>query len=450
MYELITPLNGHASISMPKPTATAAPYQPITWTAGLGANNAIPGAPTLAIGRFSGRLTVRPTSQGLFAFGVRCAEYRRGEKIGEVRRDFQLMVLTCPTNRPPSLRVLPGATSAVPYRPGRDTLRFVPTGSRCVRVRFTDPDPGSRLSLALRPVNFSGLLPLLSGTTSGVVRAAGAPDTLTATLCFPACLDTQRRVWLLDVLVADDGCSLPKRDTLRLAFTAVPPPNSPPAISTTAPLARPLPARVGTTISFDVTGTDPDRDSLHLELAGRGFLPADLGATLTPISGSNPPRARFRWPVDCRALVGDSVRVFQFAAVTNPCVGRQAATVEIPIVVRYSNRAPLLLASPALPPSPGPGSPPVVRLPLGTTYTLTLSGTDPDQDGLSLTASSENFSLAEAGMRFQPSNGTGMAAGIFYVGGQLCGGKPAPPTQRHVPATRCHLQAPAPAPHGSV
>ena len=412
-YELVTPLNGHASISMPKPTATASPYPPISWNPGLSATNAIPGAPTLGIGRLSGRLTVRPTSLGLYAFGVRCSEYRRGEKIGEVRRDFQLAVLLCPSNRSPSLAVLPGGSGPAQYRPGRDTLRFVPGSNRCVRVRFTDPDPGSHLNLTARPVNFSGLLPVLTGTTTGLVRATGAPDTLTATLCFPACLDSQRRVWLLDLVVADDGCSLPRRDTVRLAFTAVPPPNSPPSISTTAPAARPLVARVGSTVSFDVLGADPDNDPLKLEMTGLGFVPAELGATLTPVAGSSL-RARFSWPADCRALAsGDSVRVFQFAAVTNPCIGRQAATIAVPIVLRYANQAPLLVSNPALPLATGPGTPSLVRLPLGATYTLSLTGTDADHDDLTLTASSENFSLAEAGMRFSVKNEAGRATGTF-------------------------------------
>ena len=413
VYELVTPLNGHASISMPKPTTAAAPYSLISWTSGQSATNAIPGAPTLRIDRFTGRLVVQPSSQGLFAFAVRCAEYRRNEKIGEVRRDFQLMVLACPTNRTPSLVVLPAATGRVRYQPGRDTLRLVPGGNHCVRVRFTDPDPGSRLTLTVRPANFSGPLPALTGTTTGLVRAAGAPDTLEATLCFPTCLDSRCRVWQLDVVVADDGCSLPRRDTLRLAFTSVPTPNSPPIISTTAPAARPLTARVGTVVSFDITATDPDNDSIRLEMSGQGFLPADLGATLTPVAGSRPLRARFNWPVDCRALAGDSGRVFQFAAVTTPCVGRQATTVDVPMVVRYANHAPVLTSSPALPITPVGGTVPLVRLPLGALYTLQLAGTDADLEGLTLTASSENFALADANMRFSAQNGPGRATATF-------------------------------------
>ena len=410
-YELVTPLNGHASLGMPKPTAAPLPYAPISWVPGLSAANAIPGLPTLTIDK-QGRLAVRPTDAGLYAFGVRCSEYRRREKIGEVRRDFQLQVITCPLNRTPALTVLTGRLATVPYQTRHDTLHFVPGSNHCVRVRFTDPDANSRLTLSLNPVNFGGKLPVLSGRVTGLVRAAGAPDTLTATLCFPDCLDSQNRVWLLDVTVADDGCSQPRRKTTRLAFTAVPTPNSPPAVTTTAPAAHPLPVRVGGVVSFDVVGSDPDNDTIRLEMNGRGFAPAALGATFTPVPGSFPPRARFNWPVDCRALVSDSVRVFEFTVVTQPCVGRQVATVAVPIVVRYANQAPVLVAGAPLPPAAA-GQPPLVRLPLGTPYTISFVGTDADQDGLTLTASSENFTLAEASMRFDARNGSGSATGTF-------------------------------------
>jgi gliding motility-associated-like protein len=55
----------------------------------------------------------------------------------------------------------------------------------------------------------------------------------------------------------------------------------------------------------------------------------------------------------------------------------------------------------------------LVRLPLGATFTTTLTGTDADRDGLTLTATSENLSLAEAGMQFEAQNGTGVASGNF-------------------------------------
>ncbi|WP_460556402.1 gliding motility-associated C-terminal domain-containing protein [Hymenobacter daeguensis] len=414
VYDLVTPLNGHAIATQPKPaTAAPAPYSPIIWNAGLSTLNQIPGAPTLQINRATGRLTVRPSNLGLFVFGVSCSEYRRGEKIGEARRDFQLMVLNCPVNTKPSMVLLPAPTGRATYRPGRDTLHLVPGGNHCVRLRFTDPDPNSRLTLSLSPVNFSGLLPSFTTATSGSVRGPGVPDTLTATLCFPECINTRGRVFLLDVVVGDDGCSLPKRDTVRVAFTSVPPPNSPPSLITTAGPRLPLVVRVGDVVAFDIAGTDPDNDPIQLEMTGQNFSPTGLGATLTQGSSGTQQRGRFSWRIDCRAVGTDSLYNFQFTAATSPCSERQAVTTTVPIIVRYANRAPVLVAAPAFPLPTAPGELPVVRLSLGDTYTVGFTGTDADRDGLTMTAASESFALADAGMRFTAQNGTGTATGTF-------------------------------------
>ena len=429
VYDLVTPLNGHSDAAVPKPAAAApAPYAPITWLPlppplpgqpvlpPLSTLNQIPGTPTLSINRASGRLTVRPRNLGLFVFGVRCSEYRKGEKIGEARRDFQLMVLNCPINVRPSVVMLPTPNSPVPYRPGRDTLRFFPGSNRCVRLRFTDRDPNSRLSLSLSPVNFSGLLPSFTTASSGAVRTPGSPDTLTATLCFPECMDSRGRVFLLDVVVGDDGCSLPKRDTVRVAFIAVPPPNSPPLLTTTAGPALPLRVRVGDLLSFDLTGTDPDDDPVRLEMSGVGFNPVDLGATLSQGTNGRQQRGRFTWRVDCRAVGPDSVLNFRFTAAATPCNTRQATSLTVPVIVSYANHPPTLAST--LPPPAG-ATPPLIRLPLGQVYTATFTGVDVDRDGLTLTATgssadgSEGFNLASAGMRFEAQNGTGVATGRF-------------------------------------
>jgi hypothetical protein len=162
VYALITPLNGHANGDVPKPAVAApAPYAPITWLPPapaipgvpsrppLGPLNQIPGSPTLAINPATGRLTVRPLDQGLFVFGVSCSEYRNGEKIGETRRDFQLMVLSCAANAKPKLLLLPnppakwctspGATPCAWYRAATAAYGCVlriPTPGRSCRCRL--------------------------------------------------------------------------------------------------------------------------------------------------------------------------------------------------------------------------------------------------------------------------------------------------------------------------
>ena len=425
VYDLVTPLNGHATpLNTKPPRASPAPYAPVRWEPRpatqlpLGPDNQIPGRPALGIGRQSGRLTMRPSQQGLFVFGVRCQQFRRGEKIGETRRDFQLYVLSCPRNAAPSMTLRPTRPGALAYRPGRDTLKLATTGGgRCLQLRFTDPDPRSRLTARLRPVNFTapaGELPAFTTTATGLVRATGAPDTLTATLCFPICLDTKGKVYWLDVLVTDDGCSLPKIDTLRVAFMAQPVPNSAPTLSSTAGPASPLRARVGELVRFEVTATDPDGNPLTLTMSGNGFSPAALGATLALLPGGPQLRGRFEWRVDCAAAGTAAVaREFVFRASSRPCATEQSAVLTVPIIIDYGNTAPRLAST--LPPAgAAPALPPLVRRALGESYTATLTGTDAENDGLILSATGQGFDLAAAGMRFTARGGAGQASGTFY------------------------------------
>jgi gliding motility-associated-like protein len=415
-YDMVTPLNGHANTAQSKPAPLPGPYSLINWLPGYSATNQILGTPALSIGARTGRLTVQPTRLGLFVFGVRCQEFRRGVKIGETRRDFQLQVLNCPRNAAPSVRMLPGTTGNVAYVPGRDTLRLTPTGPRCVRLRFTDPDNAAQLTLSLHSVNYTGALPNFTTSISGMVHSAGRPDTLVATLCFPDCLDTKGQVNYLDVIVADNGCSLPKRDTLRVAIIAIPTPNSLPTLTHTAGTALPLHVRVGQTLTFDLLATDPDSDPITYALTGNnGFAPGSVGAVLTPQAQSGTQRAaRFSWPITCAAVTDPpgQVRELVFTASTiTPCGVRQVApTVTIPVIVDYSNVPPVLTST--FPPDSA-GGPPLIRMDLGRPYNATLTGLDADRDALVLSATGQGFNLADVGMRFTATGGPGQANATF-------------------------------------
>ncbi|GAB3292692.1 gliding motility-associated C-terminal domain-containing protein [Hymenobacter tenuis] len=408
IYDLVTPLNGHSTTFLPKPlVAQPAPYEPVQWNAGLSTSRQIPGNPTLSIDRQTGRLEVLPTQLGLFVFGVRCTEYRKGVRLGETRRDFQLKVISCPTNaRPKILMQVPNRSQ--PYRVGIDTLRLTPDKSRCFTLKFTDVDLSSALTLSLRPVNFTTPIPTLS-VLQGTVKAPNAPDTLTSNLCFPACLNTQGKVYLLDVIVADNGCSLPKRDTIRVAFTSLPDPNALPLLRTTA--VQPLRARPGDLITFDVIATDPDKDPIKMVMTGRGFTPAALGAELTQLQTNTQLNGRFTWRVDCRA-VDKPLYEFVFTASASPCDDAQTTSLVVPIQIDYDNRPPALTST--FPDQPaGTTSPIVIKLPLGGVFESTLTGLDLDNDALSMAAAGTGFDLSAAGMTFTPRNGTGQALGLF-------------------------------------
>ncbi|MBW3126928.1 gliding motility-associated C-terminal domain-containing protein [Hymenobacter profundi] len=314
VYELATPLNGYSSTRVPKPaTATSAPYPTISWGPGRSEQSQIPGAPTLTINRRTGRLEVRPTQLGLFVFGIKCSEYRNKVKIGETRRDFQLKVITCPTNADPTITAQAQLGNAT-YLPGRDTIRLVPGGNPCVRLRFTDADNASALSLSLQPVNFTGPLPSIS-LLQGMVRATGMPDTLISQLCFPTCFDTKGQVYYLNVIVADNGCSLPKRDTVQLAILAQPAPTHTPELTSVPTLMQdnntPLVIRVapGSVYEANLTATDADNDPLTLTAAGTGFDMAAAGMSFVPTNGKGRATGVFRWEASCSAALLQQMEV---------------------------------------------------------------------------------------------------------------------------------------------
>ena len=95
-YSMAAPfnaVNGNATAPGPYPT--------VGFAAGFSANNAIPGTPALRVNPQTGQLSVTASELGLFVFAVQIEEYRNGQKIGEVRRDFQFLVVDCPPAQTP-------------------------------------------------------------------------------------------------------------------------------------------------------------------------------------------------------------------------------------------------------------------------------------------------------------------------------------------------------------
>lgn len=99
VYRLCEPLQGaNQAIPMPQPP-NPPPYLPVTWVSppyGV-ANmlNGTPGDPPLAIDYQTGLLTGLPNTVGQFVVGICVEEYRNGQLIGTMRRDFQYNVGLC-------------------------------------------------------------------------------------------------------------------------------------------------------------------------------------------------------------------------------------------------------------------------------------------------------------------------------------------------------------------
>ncbi|QHV96822.1 T9SS type B sorting domain-containing protein [Spirosoma endbachense] len=101
-YSLTTPYNDNVYKPAGFNNSPNSPaYRLLRWMPGYSEQVAITGNPPLRIDRSSGVLTVQPDQLGLFAFTVLCEEYRQGIKIGEVRRDHQILVVDCSAQVPP-------------------------------------------------------------------------------------------------------------------------------------------------------------------------------------------------------------------------------------------------------------------------------------------------------------------------------------------------------------
>lgn len=303
LYDLVTPMNGYSTPGMPAPPASSAPYPEIRWMAGHDVYNQIRGNPAVRIDKKTGQLVVNPAFVGLFVFGVRCQEFRNGVKIGEVRRDFQLLVKDCPRNESPAVFAQPpGSTN---YYSEGQPIQISATDARCLNVFFTDGDDDEPLTLTAKAVNFDGNSFAFTGLTSGVANAGGVKDMLQTTICFDPCLNSEGKVYLLDLIVSDDGdegCSLPRQDTLRLSFIIAPTASDqPPALSLSTP-NRVFEVAEGDVLSFDVTGTDPNQDQLTVSASGKNFDLSAQQITFPEKSGTGQATSSFRWQIDCAAL----------------------------------------------------------------------------------------------------------------------------------------------------
>ncbi|SDL99710.1 gliding motility-associated C-terminal domain-containing protein [Catalinimonas alkaloidigena] len=335
-YRMATPKWGHTDqfypfLSEPQP----APYRPVQWEQGYDSAAAILGRPTLAIDSLTGRMQVSPSQPGLYLYSIICEEYRDGQFIGLVQRDFQLLVLDCPRNDAPLMQLSTASREkggAGPlYRPG-DTLDIFPWQSPCFDVFLTDNDFLERVTVTAEAVNFE---PVTSLTSQSSFLLTGAGDTATFQVCGPDC-NNPRGIYQVNLYAADDGCPLPKVDTLTLYFRLSAEENQAPVLAVDAPEygERTLLRYIGDEIVFRLDGTDADQNRLVLSGRGIGFSFEDYGMQFTPVEGQGAVSTEFRWQPDCSLLLGER-REFEmvFTLQDDPCFVRAIDTLRVHLML---------------------------------------------------------------------------------------------------------------------
>lgn len=99
VYRLCAPLEGATQFNPQPQPPNPPPYLPINWVNPpydvSNMLNGTPGDPPLAIHPVTGLMTGLPNTVGQFVVGVCAEEYRNGQLIGTLRRDFQYNVGIC-------------------------------------------------------------------------------------------------------------------------------------------------------------------------------------------------------------------------------------------------------------------------------------------------------------------------------------------------------------------
>ena len=95
VYSFCTPLDG-GSPNDPSPNPEpASTFTPIPWGGGFSATDPIPSNPPFEIDPATGQITGFPTTPGAYVIGICVSEYRDGELLSTVMRDFQFNVVMC-------------------------------------------------------------------------------------------------------------------------------------------------------------------------------------------------------------------------------------------------------------------------------------------------------------------------------------------------------------------
>ena len=420
-YTLVTPLNTKTFEALPP--AGPAPYPNVTWRPGYSLEEVTGGAPDLSITP-DGLLTVTPKNQGLYVFAVKCDEFRNGRKIGETRRDFQMLVLDrCPRAVAPVITGKKLTDSNFTYRE-KMAVTFpvgTPDEARCITVKVSDEDSKSaddlfkeNIKIRVVGLNFkdSKLNEVLPAVTTAVLSNGSTKE---FKVCFPECPYFIGGSYELGLIAQDDACSLPLSDTLRVEVDVQLPPNRPPVFTTpdvTATLTE------GDRQTWPVEVYDPDGDSLDINRLAFGFSPESKGMKFQ-YNLVTPDRAvgTFTWDALCD--------LFDFSGQTDFKVNLLAgdldycraqpdeAVMELSLKVILPGNADPVIDSDL---DPGPSDRLItgIKKEVFENLAFSVTGEDlKDNDQLELTMTGKGFNPASYGMTFQNLSGRGSLKSMF-------------------------------------
>lgn len=310
VYSLVTPYSTIDTENAYPITPNPGPYPPIIWEEGFELGfNIINGDPDLSITP-RGILTVTPQTTGLYVFAVKVEEFRGGIKHGEMRRDFQMLVIAdCEVSSPPTIMAKEKGASDF-YKEG-NMIRFeADDEEKCIDIFVTDPPTNegdtSKVNIRFTSIDFISQLEGITVDDTRNVAIADESDTAQFTVCFPKCPFTQSGQYKIGIIAEDNSCPQPTMDTVIVSLNISLPPNALPFFEVdntrrtgTATLVAADP-NVNSRSSWELAAFDDDGDDVSLTIEPVGFDAAAAGITFSNvIYGEGSATTMINWSTDC-------------------------------------------------------------------------------------------------------------------------------------------------------
>jgi hypothetical protein len=419
VYSLVTPLNTKSADALPLPDLRPRPrpYPEVKYRSPFDATNMVGGMPDLHISS-DGFLRVTPSVVGLFVFAVRCEEYRDGVKIGELRRDFQMLVVDgCNPAEPPQVvgKRLTDADFGFDNEMSVSFSNEVPDTERCIEVQVSDVDAlrlednyTENITIKAVPLNFekdvSGILPAIQSAT--LINGS----TKTFQICFDKCPYIPNGPFEIGIVASDDACSLPLMDTLKVSVTIEPPDNAD-AYFTTPNVTETL--FEGTRKEWPIEARDSDLDPVILGVLTDGFNLADAGMEIQQVEQADGLyRSKFVW--DSRCDVYDfskktSFRIQLLVEDLDECSFNDPDTMVIHLNILLPGNADPVISTDLSEAEVKNG----ISRKVLESLSFNIYGSDADNDLLRLTLQGDGFDPGDYSMSFPEATGVGHVASAF-------------------------------------
>lgn len=403
VYTLVVPWIGNSSPQVSNPTNSPSNnYKEAAWVTGININNVIPGEIPLRVDAQTGVLNVKPNKLGLYVFSVMVEEFRKGKRIGRMKRDFQLKVIDCIFNTPPV--VLVANQNSKKFFKDTDVITLKKGEKRCFDILYTDPDLKQKVTLSARGVNIDTKKILLPSVVNVEITSK---DTLKTSFCLDECIITKNNVPAeFFINISDNGCPVPQNRGFRMRVQFEENQNTKPNI-TTSLLANPI-VTYGDTLKFTVFGNDIDNDTLQLSGSGRNFSLGNYGFSFPTKQGLGNVNSILQFIPNCEALKQKQL-LLDFIVKDQRCGVSTQTLYSVPVEVKgKQNNSPTVLTSLV-----NNTAEYILNPTINNEFTFNVNSQDVDNEQLTLTGTPKGFEFKNVLMSFENKEGKGKVSSLF-------------------------------------